>query len=346
MESTVKFSILVPVYKVEKYIGECIESVLGQSYPNFELVLVDDGSPDRSGEICDEYAAKDQRIRVFHKPNGGAMQTRCYALEKAQGDYCIIIDSDDYLALNTLEVLRDHILKTDADCIIYGFNWLKSSGTEVGSSHDAYANTVITDKNLVLNIILNNSAYNAMWRKCVRHSCFKGRDLSACYHIRGGDDRIQSEEVLENAESFLFIHDALYFYRVNDSSITHTINYDAYKANFTVEERSLALVEKLGLFDEGDMNRMRNFALDALVMELKRLSRFCSDMENSVMGLKSIRESEHYNDFLAMGYKKAPALPGIIESKGLRRMFNRAAIALLSMRAYRALVYFNKYIYR
>ena len=82
---------------VEQYLPECIESVLGQTYANFEFILVDDGSPDRCGEICDEYAKKDSRIRVFHKPNGGLMHTRRYALERAQGDYYVFLDSDDYL---------------------------------------------------------------------------------------------------------------------------------------------------------------------------------------------------------------------------------------------------------
>ena len=80
MDNSIKFSIMTPVYKVEQYLPECIESVLDQTYGNFEFILVDDGSPDHSGEICEQYAEKDSRIRVFHKPNGGLVHTRRYAL--------------------------------------------------------------------------------------------------------------------------------------------------------------------------------------------------------------------------------------------------------------------------
>ena len=346
MDASVKFSILVPVYNVEKYIRECIDSVLKQGYGNFELVLVDDGSTDTSGLICDEYAAKDERIKVFHKPNGGLMSARRTGIANAAGDYFIFVDSDDFIAENTLEVLAENIAKTGADCIVYGIKWLKPGGTASIRCREEYCGRLIEDKAYVLNIMLNDASYNSLCRKCVKASCFDGRDFSSCFHIKSGEDRVQSEEILENAKSFLFISDVLYFYRVNDSSITHSISYDGYKADFTVEERSLKLLEKLGLFTEDDYNRFRNFALDSLVMELKRLSRFCSDMENSVMGLDSIRESGYYKAFLSKGYKKAPALPGVIECGGLRRLFNRIAVALLHTGAYRALVYFNKYIYR
>lgn len=97
-------SIIVPVYKVEKYIGRCIESVIAQTYKDWELLLVDDGSPDRSGTICDEYAQKDKRIRVFHKENGGVSSARNYGLCQAQGEWVVFIDSDDWVENYYLEV--------------------------------------------------------------------------------------------------------------------------------------------------------------------------------------------------------------------------------------------------
>ena len=346
MANEIKFSILVPVYKVENYIAECIESVLNQSYQNFELILVNDGSPDKSGEICDEYAARDERIRVFHKANGGAFQTRCFALEHASGDYIIILDSDDYISPDALECLCSYIIQHNADCIIYGLHWLKPEGTEDIRCDSAYSGRVIADKCEALNIILNDGAYNALWRKCVRSSCYRGRDFSPYYHIRSGDDRLMSEIVLENAKSFLFIPEILYYYRVNSSSITHTIRYDGYQAAFMVEESCLAMLKRLNLFSEADYNRLRNSFLDALVIELKRLCRFCSDAPHSVKGMKSIREHAFYNEFLAKGYKACPALPGVNEISGLRRALNRMVTALLNARCYKLILFINKYIYK
>ena len=98
-------SVIVPVYNVEKYINRCIESVLAQTYRNFELILVDDGSPDNCGAICDDYASKDRRIRVIHKENGGVSSARNAGLDSAGGDYILFVDSDDYITPEHIELL-------------------------------------------------------------------------------------------------------------------------------------------------------------------------------------------------------------------------------------------------
>ena len=92
-------SIIVPVYKVEKYLRRCIDSILAQTYQNIEVLLIDDGSPDNSGEICDEYAERDSRVRVFHKPNGGVSSARNLGLKEAKGQYIGFVDADDRLAV-------------------------------------------------------------------------------------------------------------------------------------------------------------------------------------------------------------------------------------------------------
>ena len=100
-----QFSVILPIYNVEKYLAECIESVLSQSFKDYELILVDDGSKDGSGRICDEYAQKDSRIKVLHKENGGLSDARNYGTERASGDYIVYIDSDDYVV--STEFLSD-----------------------------------------------------------------------------------------------------------------------------------------------------------------------------------------------------------------------------------------------
>lgn len=104
-------SVIVPCYKVEQYLPKCIDSILLQTYNNLEIFLVDDGSPDRSGEICDEYAKKDSRIEVIHKSNGGLSDARNVAIDQMTGEYVTFIDSDDYVALDHVEVLYELILK-------------------------------------------------------------------------------------------------------------------------------------------------------------------------------------------------------------------------------------------
>ena len=98
-----KISVIIPIYKVEKYLDRCLESVTNQTYKNLEIILVDDGSPDASPEICDKWAKKDNRIKVFHKPNGGVSSARNLGIENATGDYLTFIDSDDTIELETYE---------------------------------------------------------------------------------------------------------------------------------------------------------------------------------------------------------------------------------------------------
>ena len=231
MTKPLLFSVLVPVYNVAPYLRECVDSVLGQSYQNFELLLVDDGSTDESGAICDEYAAKDARIRVFHKENGGLISARRYAVARFSGDYCIFLDSDASLAPNALEVLAKAVDDSEADCVLYGIRWNRPGRVEHILCPPEICGRLHTDKRDVLNILLNDDSFNSLCRKCVRASCFDGRDFSGFFHISRGEDRLQSVEILENARSFFFLPDELYVYRVNDSSITHTICYDGYQAD-------------------------------------------------------------------------------------------------------------------
>ena len=113
-------SIIVPVYKVEKYIHRCVDSVINQTYKNIEIILVDDGSPDNCGRICDEYAAKDSRIKVIHKPNGGLSDARNCGIEAADGEWLMFIDSDDWIESNMAETLLNIAINNNVRMAVCG----------------------------------------------------------------------------------------------------------------------------------------------------------------------------------------------------------------------------------
>lgn len=346
MDNSIKFSIMTPVYKVEQYLPECIESVLDQTYGNFEFILVDDGSPDHSGEICEQYAEKDSRIRVFHKPNGGLMHTRRYALERAQGDYYVFLDSDDYLSLDTLETLNRYISETGADCVIYGFEWLRPEGTVHVQCAPCDCGRVISDRRELYNIIFNNDSYNSLCRKCVRASCFDGRDHSASYHIKNGEDCVQTIEIIENARSVVFIPELLYRYRYNSTSITHSNEFDNYSADFEVSKIVLGFLRRAGVLTEEDMDRLRNKELDEMAVEIKRICRYASTREHKRSAIASIRESSFYGEFLEAGYRPAAPLPGQQLPDAMRRRLNRLTARLLKARRYDAIININTLLYR
>lgn len=121
-------SVIIPVYKVEQYIRKCVDSIIEQTYSNLEIFLVDDGSPDKCGEICDEYAKKDKRIIVIHKNNGGLSDARNAALDVAIGDFVMFIDSDDWIEKDTCEFLINTILEQHTDIVCFGITEVFASG--------------------------------------------------------------------------------------------------------------------------------------------------------------------------------------------------------------------------
>lgn len=120
-QGKIKISVIMPVYKVEDFVGKTIESVLNQSLTEIEFFAIDDGSPDSSGKICDDYAKKDSRLKVIHKANGGAPDARNTAIELARGKYMYFIDSDDWIEKDYLEKMYELAEKNNADLVITGF---------------------------------------------------------------------------------------------------------------------------------------------------------------------------------------------------------------------------------
>ena len=321
MKAPFLFSVVVPVYNAGEWLAPCIDSVLEQTDPDFELLLVDDGSTDSSGAVCDEYAARDARIRVFHQANAGQLSARVTGLKQRRGEYCVFLDADDTLVPHALETLRKTIDASGADCVIYGIRWDKPDGVEHLTTPSFMCHRLITDRREVLIHLLDDEAYNSVCRKCARSSCFDGRDYSAFYRVRGGEDLIQSMEILENARSFYFLPDELYLYRYNEASVTHSFSYDNYKAGFAVDSYLHDRLLRLGLFREADLNRRRNQMLNILVLELKRICRFCSSREYMYNAFRRIREAPFYRSFLAVGYRGGHG--------GVKRLLNRVALFLL-----------------
>ena len=235
MAERVFFSVLVPVYNVAPWLRDCLDSIPDQGWERLDVVLVDDGSTDESGAICDEYAAKDSRVRVFHKSNGGLMSARRYGIERAEGDWYLFVDSDDKLLPGVFEALDRAIRESGADCVLYGIR-METPKTEWHILNPAaLCNRLITDKREILRQMIVDDSYNSLCRKCVRASCFDGRDFSPWFHISRGEDLIQSTEILENARSFYLLPEEYYLYRFNRASITRSIRFDGYRADFTLE---------------------------------------------------------------------------------------------------------------
>lgn len=162
-------SIIVPVYNVEKYLSRCIESIIDQSYHCLQIILVDDGSKDKSGEICDHYAKKDSRITVIHQDNKGVSSARNAGINAMSGEYFTFVDSDDTLVSDAIETALQHIKEKEADVVLYG--WQESDESGAMMKQFSEAEQTIEDKSLLLDSVLEHYSafgggypWNKMWR--------------------------------------------------------------------------------------------------------------------------------------------------------------------------------------
>lgn len=217
----IKFSVVIPVYKVEEYLDQCVRSVVEQSYPHLEILLVDDGSPDRCGAMCDEWARKDDRIRVIHQENGGLSAARNTGIRHVTGDYVLFLDSDDWWEQNTvLDTLAKQLERIPVD--VLSFNYRKSYD---GILQPAYFSEVLPSSRKVENLaqIMKNERWiNGACNKALSSKLLKENELYFRLGITS-EDIDWTLRVALKAESFAFANVCVFVYRQHSASISHTV---------------------------------------------------------------------------------------------------------------------------
>ena len=210
-----KISIIVPVYKVEKYLEKCLDSIIKQTYKNLEIILVDDGSPDSCGKICDEYAAKDNRVVVIHKENAGVARARNSALDIATGDYISFIDSDDWMAEDAYEYFVNNLERYKADCVVGRCQMVydKNDVLEYGEKESVEIKCMTSSG--AMKEVLNGGS--AIWNRLFKKKIFD--------NLRFPVDRINDDEVTvlhayAGCNRVVFLNQYTYYYRIRANSIT------------------------------------------------------------------------------------------------------------------------------
>ena len=206
-------SVIVPIYKVEKYLCACVDSILAQTYKNIEIILVDDGSPDSCPKICDDYAQKDSRIRVIHKPNGGLSDARNVGMENANGDYFCFVDSDDMCHTRMIEALMNPILE-DKSLLLSAIQ----SQNFTTDSDINFVNQQISDAKIIdFSAYMHCHYYSAAWGKIYHRTLFN----EIKYPIgRLHEDEFVTYRICYATNKIAYNLDKLYFYRQRTNSIT------------------------------------------------------------------------------------------------------------------------------
>lgn len=241
----VKISVIVPIYNVEKYIGQMIDSLQRQTLKEIEIILVDDGSLDKSGEICDQYAKDDNRINVIHKKNGGVSAARNDGLAVAKGEYVIFCDSDDWLPKDAFEKMYNEATRQKADIVI-GDVYLSENGNDrlvhfyekpfVTSDEDFIRQLIQTDIYKTYCPCPYNGkpafGYGGPWNKLVKRELLIQSKIEFDLRVKGiFDDILYTAHILASAKNVAYIQSPVYYYRIIGSSITHSYKPNVLEIN-------------------------------------------------------------------------------------------------------------------
>ncbi len=218
-----KLSYIVPVYKVEKYIDECVQSILSQTMDSYEIILVDDGSPDNCPEICDSYAEKyPEIIRVIHKENGGPAATRNMGLKAAKGDYIFFADSDDYLCEDGVKELYEAAVEFDADVLQTSyFSYEENSGKKQTVKTTFPLNTLLTHEDMERELCFASSKMRIIfpWRHLYKREFLIDNRIFIDERLRMVEEPPFNIEAFGKAKRFVAVDIPVYCYRIRDNSL-------------------------------------------------------------------------------------------------------------------------------
>ena len=274
-----KFSIILPVYNVEKYLPECVDSILNQTFTDYEIILVDDGSKDSSGKICDEYSTKYTFVKTVHKPNGGLSDARNVGLKQAKGEYIFFIDSDDYLIdKNVLQRISEK-LKSNPDVVAFkSIKWFETNGELSHSTTDlAVSDDRLSACEKYIELIDKDTYSNSAWSKVIKRTLLVDNNIEFEKGLLG-EDNDWYYKVVGVLSSLELIDEPLYVYRQRAGSITKT-----YKNKNL--EHLLWIIEKwTNYINDGEMTDNKKVIRNSLAKQ------YC----HAIIGYSSLENPKEY----------------------------------------------------
>lgn len=280
-----KISIIVPIYKVEQYLSRCIDSILNQTFQDFELILVNDGSPDNCGQICEAYALKDERIKVIHKENGGLSDARNAGLDLCSGEYIGFIDSDDFIHPRMYERLYNVLRKSEALIAQCDFQYFKNI-EEISQNAVTNEFKIYDYKEAIAGLIDNHLLVANVWNKLYHKSLFG--------NIRFPKGKIHEDEYVTYklfyyAKKIARVEDKLYFYYNNSNGIMKNLNIE-HKIHWiqAIEERGefLKINQEEYLYDKSNIDLFFNLLKTRYLLQSTEKSKrdhYLNDINSKIL---------------------------------------------------------------
>ena len=255
MNNDILVSVIIPVFNVEDYLGECLDSVLSQTYNNLEILIIDDGSTDNSGYICDQYSDSDSRVKVFHVSNGGQSKARNIALKNSQGDYIAFVDSDDVIDSNMIEVLLYESLSNNCSLACIDFREIGDTSLLHKNKHNHFKeNKLLTAREALVLLSTPNSPI--MISYCVWTKLYKKEILKDLFFPEGMvyEEIVFNTKAILKSKNIIYIGKELYSYRIRSGSATNESVREKYIKKLMLNWVPLSCEKNLLLQDTGWMD--------------------------------------------------------------------------------------------
>ena len=293
--------VLIPAYNVEKYIAACIDSILMQTYSNWEMVIVDDGSTDSTGRICDSYAKTNAKIHIIHQSNAGQLSARRtafnYVLEHNthKNVFIMHVDGDDALKVNALNIICRTAISKQPDMIIFGMERVRNGKTIAPYIKKTSFSGQIYDKRDLYRRVFIDVQYNSLCRKAISIKLLTAKDYTAFYDIRHGEDLLQSIALYQACNSVVFINDILYEYTVNPNSITQNITYENYSVDSTVRRLVYEFLVQENVWNQSDFDEYLKYNRKLLSKKVRTIANLDTTDENKIRLFSELRSDLFYS---------------------------------------------------
>lgn len=265
-----KISVIVPVYNSEQYLPKCIDSILAQTFSDFELILVNDGSKDGSGDICDEYAQKDKRVRVYHKENGGVSSARNLGLDNAKGEWVYFVDSDDWIDPDCFRTVSDYFEK-DIDIIRFGFRQINPDTKEIIEYKPKFFSKDYSITRFYNQDNFSRSPMSACL-KFIRRNILHDNFITFPIDMKNNEDILFINMAICKANGFVTINQSFYNQLLTPNSASRSkITFKKLHDRLTLIDRFFEYIHQISLQDKDFMIKMGNSFLKGFFMSVQEI---------------------------------------------------------------------------
>lgn len=306
-----KISVIVPVYNVERYIRRCVDSIINQTYRNLQIILVDDGSNDSSGQICDDYASRDPRIEVIHKKNAGLGFARNSGLGIATGKYVTFVDSDDYIADSMIEHLYQCLIINNADTCIGGSTRVLKDGSQIKTHQQSKTNYISDEIKNELLVRMLGSQGNDYIEMSVWKVLFS-KDIIDKYHIMFPSERVFiSEDIIFDLDYYPQCHkvtmcdDNGYYYCDNEGSLTNKYNPERFEKQVILFEELVKKTKKLGIYSIAEQRLINTLvSIARYSIKLEAFYTYLNGKKQTINNIKRICNNRVLLEYMPLLDKK------------------------------------------